>query len=522
MKISKPEILQQEKEIVFRVRVESSEGTETLWYSVEEKFVDFVTDFSDAPLVALLIPAMAKGEDVHLAGTVSERLWYNVSGPYQRLLQHVIPSLRRVKIFPEQVRARNQRASGVATGFSCGIDSYCVLADHHYSDVPPGFRVTHLLFNNVGSHGSGGERLFGERYARIAPVAERIGLPLIKVNSNLDTFYKKELDFLMTDTPRNASVSLLLQGGIGRYMYASAYSFADVFVGVSDSLTYSDTIALPLLATEVLDSFSVGSEQTRVEKTLRVAEIADSYGTLDVCVSPEKAGNCSECWKCMRTLLTLDIAKLIDRYSTSFNLDVYKHRRSEYIGSVLRSDNPLLREIVAFAKDRHYPFPLSSYLSAPLQYYTSLAKRLSRLLLQAVRNLKYSLKQFGLFKKNNEILVYWWKSKEHNSNFGDVITPYLIHKISGGKIVWVDSRYCLRPYIVASGSVLQLVNKNAIVWGAGIISQKDIIKKPRKILAVRGPCSRKRLLELGISCPEIYGDPGLLLHILQTKCRKRT
>ena len=121
------------------------------------------------------------------------------------------------------------------------------------------------------------------------------------------------------------------------------------------------------------------------------------------------------------------------------------------------------------------------------------------------------LKQFGLFKKNDEILVFWWQSKEQNSNFGDVITPYLIDKINGKKSVWIYSRYCFRPYIVASGSVLKLINKNAIVWGTGIISQKDIIIKPREILAVRGPLSRKRLLELSINCPEVYGDPGLLL-----------
>jgi hypothetical protein len=385
MKISKPEILRQENEIVFRVRVESSEGIEILWYSLDKKFMDFLTDFCDAPLVALLIPAMAKGEDVYLAGTISERLWYNVSGPYQRLLQLVIPSLRGIRIFPGEVQSRNHRAPGVATGFSCGIDSYCVLADHHYADVPSGFRVTHLLFNNVGSHGEGGERLFRERCARIEPVAERMGLPFIMVNSNVDAFYRKDLDFQQTHTPRNASVPLLLQGGIGRYMYASAYNFTDAFVGATYDMAYCDTTALPLLSTERLDAISVGSEYTRVEKTLRVAEIPDSYRTLYVCVSPKKAENCSECWKCMRTLLTLDIAGLMDRYSASFNLDTYKHQWSKYIGSVLRSRDPLLREIVAFARDRHYPFPLPF---ARLQYPASLAKRLSRVPIQAVRKLK--------------------------------------------------------------------------------------------------------------------------------------
>jgi hypothetical protein len=366
MKIDKPEIYQEKNEIEIRFHIESSVGPDTLWYRLPEEFSNFVTDLCDAALLALLIPAMARGEDIYVAGAVSERLLYNLVGSYQRLLEHVVPSLHRVKIYPDDVQVRNQRATAVATGFSCGIDSYCVLADHHYSDVPAGFRVTHLLFNNVGSHGTHGEHLFRERYARVEPVAERIGLPLIKCNSNVDTFYGKEIGFQQTHTPRNASVPLLLQRGLGRYLYASTYHFTDAFVGATYDMAYSDTITLPLLSTETLESISVGSHYTRIEKTLRVADISDSYRTLDVCVNSDCAGNCSACWKCLRTLLTLDIAGCIDRYSASFNLDTYRQLRGKYIRTVLRSRDPLLREIVRFAKDRRYSFPLKSHLLARL------------------------------------------------------------------------------------------------------------------------------------------------------------
>ncbi len=128
MKISKPQIVQENKQIICRVSVESAKGNEILWYSLHESFGDLLSNYSDAFLVALLLPAMAMGEDIHIDGTISDRLLYNLSGAFQKLLQNVIPSLSQVRIFPEDTLSRqSQSTSGVATGFSGGIDSFCVL-----------------------------------------------------------------------------------------------------------------------------------------------------------------------------------------------------------------------------------------------------------------------------------------------------------------------------------------------------------------------------------------------------------
>ena len=363
MRISGAQVCERHGEIEYRFRVDCPGFSDALWYRIESKFANLVADLSDAALAALLIPAMARGAAIHIDGAVSKRLYYNLAGPYQRLLQHVIPSLRAVGIYPGELRSNTQRACGVATGFSGGIDSYCVLADHHYSDA--GFKLTHLLFNNVGSHGRGkkGAVLFQERHARAARVAERMGLPLVKLDSNTDAFYTDAIGFEQTHTPRNAAVALLLQGGLGRYLYASGHGYADTFVGEAKSTAYSDAVALPLLSTDVLDAVSAGAHYTRVEKTLRVAEVADSHDSLDVCMNPHRAGNCSACAKCLRTLLTLDIAGLLDRYSGVFDLAAYRRRRSYFIGTVLRSREPLLIEIAKFAKQRQFAVPTSSRLS---------------------------------------------------------------------------------------------------------------------------------------------------------------
>jgi len=315
MKISKPQIVQEKEQIFYKVDVESFQGKQNLWYSLHESFGNLLSNSCDAPLVALLIPAMAIGEDIHIKGLVSEKLFYNLSGPFQRLLQHMMPSLCKIDIYPEDLcNGRADRAPGVATGFSGGIDSYCVLADYYYSNISERFKVTHLLFNNVGSHGRGaeGEQLFRKRYERLLPVTKLLKLPFIMINSNLDSFYDdEEFGFEKTNTIRNASVAFLLQGGIDRWIYASSYQYSNVFVGQTYNMAYGDTITLPLLSTDTLDVFSAGSEYTRVEKTLRVAEVPDSYGTIDVCVNSHNTSgytNCSTCMKCLRTLATLEIA----------------------------------------------------------------------------------------------------------------------------------------------------------------------------------------------------------------------
>ena len=369
---------------------------EVLWYSIDIKYAGFVTDLLDGPLVALLIPAMALGENINIKGSVSEKLFYNLSKSCQILLKQIIPSLKLTNIIPNAIEIKSQRAAGVATGFPCGIDSFSTLADNYFSDVPKGYKITHLLFNNVGSHGKGNERLFEERYEKNKEITKIIGLPFLKINSNVENFYNN-FSFQQTVTPRNVSVPLILQGGIGGFLVSSAISYKDIKVEQLPAIARIDTLLLPLLSTKALDIISTGSEYSRVEKTLKVAEIKDSYSSLDVCVDPNSAGNCSKCWKCMRTMLTLDIAGLLDKYQNVFDIPKYHQGKTQYIGKILYDPlfrcDPLVHEIIQYAKDQNYKFPKKSYI---IGIFLTI-KRWSQKSMKLLRKISHKIKR-TLFK----------------------------------------------------------------------------------------------------------------------------
>lgn len=114
-----------------------------------------------------------------------------------------------------------------------------------------------------------------------------------------------------------------------------------------------------------------------------------------------------------------------------------------------------------------------------------------------------------LLKKNVKYVSY----DKHRNNLGDILSPYLAAHFSDKKtkrISKLRSKTVEHYYMI--GSILQRCNRNSIIWGSGFISADSVCReKPKKVLAVRGPLTRQKCLEQGIECPEIYGDPALLL-----------
>lgn len=109
-------------------------------------------------------------------------------------------------------------------------------------------------------------------------------------------------------------------------------------------------------------------------------------------------------------------------------------------------------------------------------------------------------------------------------NWGDQINRELAWLITGEwpELVHANT-FQAKPHYLCIGSILTYCDPASIVWGSGFLSAEDkLTREPAKICAVRGPLSRAALLKQRVYCPEVYGDPALLLpRFYNPQIRKR-
>jgi hypothetical protein len=340
-----------------------------LWFEVDAEHGALVSDRADHVAVALLIPAMRSGRDLHVGGIVTDVLLHQLNDDVQALVQWTHPGYRRVRVSADAAEPARAAPSGVAAGFSGGVDSFAMLNEYSgAADVPDALRLTHLFNNNVGAHGSGGRSLWQRRCEGVRQVASAVGLPLVMVDSNLEAHYPR-IGFMQSVTFRNASVAHLLSGGIGRLHYAAGFRYEDVGILRNGDISAVDPITLPLLSTPGLVLASASAGSSRVSKTLALVGRPEAR-FLDGCIDtdPTRSVNCSHCWKCMRTMLTLEIAGHLGEFCpTPFALDPYLARRGDYIVELLASESPLSREVVAFAAERGWSWGARTQVRAGLR-----------------------------------------------------------------------------------------------------------------------------------------------------------
>lgn len=104
-------------------------------------------------------------------------------------------------------------------------------------------------------------------------------------------------------------------------------------------------------------------------------------------------------------------------------------------------------------------------------------------------------------------------------NVGDILSPIVCEYLLKKKELNFDNKVSETKHLYAIGSIIDFGYQDATIWGSGIINEYSDFKLTKSkninrkldIRLVRGPETRRLLINAGYECPERYGDPAVLM-----------
>lgn len=124
--------------------------------------------------------------------------------------------------------------------------------------------------------------------------------------------------------------------------------------------------------------------------------------------------------------------------------------------------------------------------------------------------------------KNRVNINAWVNPGNSVQNIGDALSEIIVEKTAQLKGIDINKKLKKTKHLYAVGSVLMRY-QNQVIWGSGFGYDYSSDKRfplysaihrffhKTDIRAVRGPEMRRIIRKMGIKCPEVYGDPAVLL-----------
>ena len=337
-------------------------GPQTIWAEIDKQYAQALTvENYNGFLVGLLYPAMYVGEDIHIKGSVSARLLYNINHYLMAFIRTYSARCKTIQVTADKtITDLPKKAHHIGTGYSAGVDSLCTIYDHLEKETYPQYKLDTLLFLNTGSHGefskSTTEPKFHTRFEYLKQTAP---LPFIALNTNIHQFHEIfPNSHQKTVTFTNVAGILTLETYFSKYYIASAENYQEMIDYGKQYIDFDpapfEPILLPLFSTETLEFIADGQQYTRSQKVQRIADYSLARQALNVCVNgrEQTAKNCSYCGKCMRTLMTLDSLDKLKDFSDVFDMAVYHKHNFKYKCKqrLLYYTNPFANDNINLAK----------------------------------------------------------------------------------------------------------------------------------------------------------------------------
>ena len=306
-----------------------------LWFEVPSTYAKYlVVERADAFLVAALPMIARRGGRVRVEAPISSMLLHNLRNllsPCMPLLSSEFSELS-IEAEANDAMMHPYDQFHVGTGCSCGVDSmasYRTYSEHN--NTPREMLIDNLVFFDGGQHDDVSpseplevkvrchDSVYLSRLKQAQEFALAIGLPLIEIRSSLSYFHDG-WGHSNLHTFRDAACILAVQKYFSAYHFASAVHVKHFKFTISDP-AYCEEFLLRCLSTESTRLYSSLATSTRYERTKMLCDFAPARRMLNVCT--HGFPNCGRCFKCVRTMLQLDLMGKLEAFEGVFDTTFY-------------------------------------------------------------------------------------------------------------------------------------------------------------------------------------------------------
>jgi hypothetical protein len=263
-------------------------------------------DQGSAPWLPAGLPlAMKAGRPLHIAGALDRTAVGNAARA-QTVLHRWFPELNQIAVSVDSFTddaARDGR--GVGCFFSGGVDSF-------YSALARADDITHLIFITGFDIELSNDDLAEQALTGARQAAAAMGKRLVEVETNLRTLSNRHVQWgTHYHGAALATVGLLLSEHIHTAIIPASYYVDDLYPwGSHPELD-------PLWCSSKVRFEHHGTDRTRPQKVQAISEHDAAMDHLRVCWrNPDGAFNCGRCEKCLRTMVNLRIAGVLERCRT--------------------------------------------------------------------------------------------------------------------------------------------------------------------------------------------------------------
>jgi hypothetical protein len=282
-------------------------GQDDLVFKIPAKFRDFVCADASPFAAALLLPSMKLGEDLAISGSISARLHAGMT-EIVRIVSGWDVGLKPINVIADDLVPDVIAPDITAAFFSGGVDSFYTYLRHHGDPTP----ITHLLLAKGFDITRNNSQLWDATAHNIGLIAKEEQAAVVEIDSNVRSLLDPVLSWTYSHGGCLAAVALCLRRGIRQvYMASSADADHQALRGTHLSIDH-------LWSTESLTFVHDGWEATRMNKIdQQIAQSPLALRYLRVCYMNERgAYNCGKCEKCLRTMVSLYAAGVLDKAET--------------------------------------------------------------------------------------------------------------------------------------------------------------------------------------------------------------